>query len=423
MRILLSINIIIISLLIVSCTGKKGPRQEVVTLNFLCEPNRIREKQIELFEKTHPNIKVKMDVVPQGIFEKELTMIAGGVAPDVFFMMDKPIADFARRGIIEDLSSFIEKDKDFDIDAYFTPAIEAYSYQGKPYALPGNISPFIIYYNKNIFDREGVNYPDETWTWDGFLDAARKLTKRDEKERIIQFGAYIGDILDVFILQAGGRIFGEDGKRCIINSQEVLYALRFLNDLTNVHHVTLVRSEEHTMGGSQGMPLFMMRKSAMHISGRWHTLTFREAKDLDFRIAPLFREKKRSTIMNSMGWAMSSQSKHKEESWELMKFLSGREGTKFVVEEGDGLPPLISMLKEESFLYDPRYPNEDNEVYLKSMTYAFPSLLINPYIPVDLMSSILGAEIEKYIRGRVTAEDALSTIEKSMNQQLAKAIK
>ena len=50
-------------------------------------------------------------------------------------------------------------------------------FQGKLYGLPSDFSTIALVYNKDMFDKYGVPYPDDTWDWDKFLWAAKKFTK------------------------------------------------------------------------------------------------------------------------------------------------------------------------------------------------------------------------------------------------------
>jgi hypothetical protein len=74
------------------------------------------------------------------------------------------------------------------------------------------------------------------------------------------------------------------------------------------------------------------------------------------------------------------------------------------------------MVNSDTFLHDPRYPDEDNQVYLKSMSYACPSLAINPYIPTDRVYDIMTRERDAYMLDQQSAEKTLEKIEKELNR-------
>ena len=56
---------------------------------------------------------------------------------------------------------------------------EMYQWDGKTYAVPKDIDTIAMWYNKDMFDEAGIDYPDGSWTWDEFYDIAEKLTKED----------------------------------------------------------------------------------------------------------------------------------------------------------------------------------------------------------------------------------------------------
>ena len=103
-----------------------------------------------------------------------------------------------------DLTSLINEDKKFSLNGYFPATLKPLTYNGHLYGLPVNWSTMVMFYNKTLFDKAGVKYPDESWTWDDFRAAAQKLTIR-ENGRAVQYGAIAPDTF-LTIYSFGGRI-------------------------------------------------------------------------------------------------------------------------------------------------------------------------------------------------------------------------
>ncbi len=415
----------VIGLLVITCSiniygcGRK-PKEEgkkVTEIKFFTDTNPIRKEQIALFEKTYPEIDIKEDyLIPGAHMEKVLTSVAGGTVPDLLEVGVSNALVFGIRGILTDLQPFIEKDKGFDVNDIFPKVLSQYNYQGRQYALPGNCGTFVLFYNKRLFDEAKVEYPDANWTWSDFLDASRKLTKRDKSGRIIQYGSsmsFWGPVIEILIKEKGGRIFNEDGTKCIINSPEAREALVFLHELAYKYGVSPKGAE---LKETSFWQLFQMERAAMFISGRWLIIQFRQNKKLDFRITHLPKWDKRATLLASMGYAIPEQSNKKDAAWKFMKFLIGKEGQKFIISYGDAAPMLKSMFNWEGFLYDPKYPNEDNnKIYLEALDYAeLPD--ISPFVTEDQQWKIIDEELEKYNLDKQTIEEALNNIEKRMNE-------
>jgi multiple sugar transport system substrate-binding protein len=410
--------VVIIGINIYGCGEKPEEEGKKVTvIKFFTDTNPIRKEQIALFEKTHPEIDIKEDyLIPGAHMEKVLTSVAGGAVPDLLQVGVSNALAFGVRGILTDLQPFIEKDKDFDVNDIFQKVVKQYNYKGRQYALPGNCGTFVLFYNKRLFDDAKVEYPNENWTWNDFLDASKKLTKRDENGRLLQYGSSLsfwGPVIEILIKEKGGRIFNEDGTKCIINSPEAREALVFLHELAYKYGVGPKGAE---LKETSFWQLFQMERAAMFISGRWLIIQFRQNKKLDFRITHLPKWDKRVTILASMGYAIPEQSKNKDVAWKLMKFMVGKEGQEFIITYGDAPPMLKSMFNWEGFLYDPKYPNEDNnKIYLEALDYAeLPD--ISPFVTEDQQWRIIDEELEKYNLDKQTIEEALNNIETRINK-------
>ena len=63
------------------------------------------------------------------------------------------------------------------LDDYYPGSLDVSKYNGKLYGLPWIAQPVMLYYNPALFNAAGISPPDESWTWDTFKDAAKKLTK------------------------------------------------------------------------------------------------------------------------------------------------------------------------------------------------------------------------------------------------------
>lgn len=62
------------------------------------------------------------------------------------------------------ISDYIEKDEDINIDDFYSGILDSFIFDDQVYALPYDFGPYIMYYNKDLFDKYGVEYPDENTT-------------------------------------------------------------------------------------------------------------------------------------------------------------------------------------------------------------------------------------------------------------------
>ena len=73
-------------------------------------------------------------------------------------------------------------------DRYAESLLEGFSEGGTLYGLPSGTQTMVMYYNKDIFDEKGVEYPKEGWTWDEFLETAEKLTYEENGKTVYGYG-------------------------------------------------------------------------------------------------------------------------------------------------------------------------------------------------------------------------------------------
>ncbi len=111
--------------------------------------------------------------VPFSDYEKQLTLgIASGELPDLVILDGCSMASFIQLGLFGDIS-----DADINWDDYIEGPLESTMMDGKHYGIPFATNCTALYYNKDMFDAAGIDYPDENTTWDEFHEMAKALTK------------------------------------------------------------------------------------------------------------------------------------------------------------------------------------------------------------------------------------------------------
>ena len=111
--------------------------------------------------------------VPFSDYEKQLTLgIASGELPDLVILDGCSMASFIQLGLFGDIS-----DADINWDEYIEGPLESTMMDGKHYGIPFATNCTALYYNKDMFDAAGIDYPDENTTWDEFDEMAKALTK------------------------------------------------------------------------------------------------------------------------------------------------------------------------------------------------------------------------------------------------------
>lgn len=277
------------------------------------------------FEMENPDLKVEFMHIPQNYFQKIHLLFASNTAPDVIFINNLYLPLYANAGVLENLDDYDINQKDF-----YKKSLDALSWKGKLYAVPRDVSNLVIYYNKEIFKSANLSYPKENWTMDEFLHIAKILTKRPNVFGI----SFEEDSLFYlpYLMSEGGGILSDDLSREIIEDSSSQSGLKFYANLRKKYHVAPTKSESASATMAQ---MFLQGKLAMHLSGRWLVPKYREEAVFEWDIVPFPRGAAGSIVpLDASGWAISKNSKHKQDAFRLIKFLSSKTSIEKLAESG-----------------------------------------------------------------------------------------
>lgn len=317
------------------------------------------------FEKENPDIKVEFIHIPQNYFQKIHLLFASNLAPDVVFINNLYLPIYADAGVLEEFP--LEKsDRSMPYrSVFYDKALDALSYNKKLYAMPRDVSNLVIYYNKDFFKKYGIPYPNKYWTFADLLTLAQKLTKDTNGDgKNDAWGiSFEEDLLFYlpYLMSEGGGVLSDDLKQSIIDSPESKKGLEFYADLRNKYNVAPKKSESASATMAQ---LFLQKKLAMHLSGRWLVPKYKEDAKFKWDVINFPAGDKGSiTPMDASGWAITKQSKHKKEAKRLIEYLCSKQSIEKFTQSGL-IVPARKDVAEGNFLKD---PSIDNSVFTEAI--------------------------------------------------------
>ena len=368
------------------------------------------------FYKTHPNIRVEVESVPWlRMFDKLLISTAGGRTPDVSRISSTYFVPCAAKNLLEDLGPYIENDPEFDISDFYAPAVEGWGkYNGKLYAIPGDVDIYAMYYNKTMFDRYHIPYPDATWNWDTFLGVARKLSKDLNGDgKLDQWGCVPDQTWQTYVWQNGGDVLNKDNTRCILDSRAAYEGLQWMCDLRTKHHVAPSAADAADIGSQK---MFTNGQIGMYMSGSWAAgIVFpKEITTFEYDCAPMPKGKQRASFIGGACWGILRGSKHKEEAWELIKFMSSPSMQKHFAEKKQIIPSRRSVAESGAYLYL-NAPPKNKQAFIDAIAYGrpLPRVECSPE-----MNFIIGSEIAPATLGKATAEEVCKIAARRANDLL-----
>jgi multiple sugar transport system substrate-binding protein len=385
------------------------------TIVRYCQWSGIRHQPVvwaikEAFERQHPDIEIKLEFYTREYRQKLLTMVAAGVAPDVWYISAHDVPDLARFGLIEALDPYMERDG-FDVDEYFQVIVDSFRYRGGLYGLSMQFGAIALFYNQDLFRQHGVAPPDSTWSWQHLLEAARALTLDLDGDGVIdQYGVSINSSMESvvanFIFQNGGRIMDETRTRILIDSPEARQAVQFLVDLREKHKVAPGVGRPG-LSGMGALELFETGRIAMAFEGSWRMDFYNRSGQLNYDVAPLPMgpDGGRGMCANGLANALNANSDVKEAAWKWMHFYASEEAQRLLGEWKRGIPSMRRIAEEPGGVFlSPDLPPQSEAVFLQQMDEAHD---LWPSVAYAEWMDRLGQELDAVFQGSKTTAQAL----------------
>lgn len=323
----------------------------------------------------------------------------GGSLPDVFWMHSNSAQMYMENDMLLDLTKYIKKSDVVSMENYYQGISELYSYKGKQYAMPKDHDTIALLYNKAIFDKCGVAYPDETWTWDDYYAAGKAITEAGNGEF---YGAAMNTTNDQdgwfnIVYDFGGYVISEDKKTSGWNDENTKKAMEFVGKLcSDVFAPQPLVAENGTDG------LFRNGIAAMISQGSWMINSFYtddHAADYAWAVLPYYDrngngavdEGERCSIYNGLGWAASANAKNPDACWSLIEWFSSEEMQKKQAELGVTMAGYLGA----SDAFSGAFPGMDIDAFLKMESEG--TLVFRPYSKYTTRWS------DQYQKGLVTA--------------------
>ena len=156
-------------------TASAADKKEVVIWDYFetDAQKQMMKSLIDEFNASQDEYEASHVYVPFADYEKQLTLgIASGELPDLVILDGCGMASFIQLGLFGDIS-----DADINWDEYMEGPMESTMLDGKHYGIPFATNCTALFYNKDLFDAAGIDYPDENTTWDEFHEMAKARTK------------------------------------------------------------------------------------------------------------------------------------------------------------------------------------------------------------------------------------------------------
>jgi multiple sugar transport system substrate-binding protein len=294
-----------------------------------------------MFNEKNPNIVLKRINSGWGEHNQIVpTWAAAGELPDLIYVHGGRAFPWNKEGILISIQNYVDVDNEFDIKGVWEEALRLYQYNGKQYEIPYDHGPVILGYNKDLFDKAGIAYPNEDWTMDDFLNAARALTIPGKQWGYSGYygGTFgLGNELGIALVGPwGGKVFSDDEKKLLLDSEESITALKWWADLMHKEKVAPSPAESDAFPAG----IWISGVAAMFALATWGIPQMAEYGDFQYDVAPWPKGPAgRKTGSFGSGYGITKDSKNPDAAWKYMSDYLSKEGMEFMwASSGRGSP-------------------------------------------------------------------------------------
>ena len=285
------------------------------------------------FEKENPDIKV--NAIYAGNYNdariKALAALKSGKPAQLSVMFSIDIYELIEQDAIVAFDDVVKTDEERAWLKSFYPALmENGRTRGKTWGIPFQRSTIVMYYNKDAFRAAGLNPENPPATWDEFVKAGKKLTKR-KGHNVQQWGMMIPStgypywMFGALTMQNNQTLMNGDGNETYLDAPATVEALQFWKDLGEKHGVM----PSGTIEWGTLRQNFLEQKTAIMWHSTGNLTTVKNNAKFDFGVAMLPAKQRRGTPTGGGNFYIFKKSSDEEKAaaLKLVKFLTQPERT------------------------------------------------------------------------------------------------
>lgn len=296
--------------------------------------------------------------------EKLLAAYVAGEPPVLAQLEQSLVGAFFANDALVPLDSYMKADKDFDRKGFNKYITQGATYNKKLYGLPINVSTPVLYLNRDLFRKAGLDPDAYPTTWDEAYNIAKKISSLGPDI----YGLRIynsGWIIDSLFHQFGGTIFNKDNTKCLVNSKEIKAAMAFWKKMVDDGVAVYQGGKDGSTMDASGTVGMVMRSTG---SIAW----FKDNVTFDWGVAPFTLGKIKAVSLGGGNIYMLKKTSPEKQfaAWKFLKYLTNTEN-QIYWSTNTGYMVSRKSAKESSEIQsilkkDPRY-----KVTYDQLPYAF----------------------------------------------------
>ncbi len=290
----------------------------------------------DMVTQKYPTIKIKFETAPFNDFWTKLTtQAASGGTACIIGLQGQRAPQYGN--LLVPLDDYMSKAGIKAAD--YVPSItKGLQYKGKQVALPYDVGPFVIFYNKDAFKAAGLKEPAIGWTNDEFLADAKALTKAPKYGFWVQ--PDIGNLLP-FVLSDSGQTALNTGGTLDVNNAAWQKGAQFYTDLVSKDKVSAQVPSANSTSAAANQ--FLAGNAYMSLDGPWDLINARQQAKFQVGIAPVPAGASGSkTWSDGSGFGITQDCKDKDAAFQAISVIVGADAENYLGNLGRAYPALIS---------------------------------------------------------------------------------
>ena len=382
----------------------------------------IIDKAIAKFEHAHPGVTVHYysGIRKDDYSEWFSRKLLAGEEPDIFMVLGTDFNQFASMGVMKNLETFIEEDTDFEPEKYFTSAFVSGQYESVQYALPYETVPTLMFVNKTLLTQEGIDMPEENWTWEDFYEICKKVTRDTDGDGVPdQFGSYNYDWMDA-LCSNGGGVFNKKGTEAALTDSRVVEAVKYVRSINDLYGGEKLTQEDFNGGRVAFMPLTFAEYRT------YKTYPYKIRKYANFQwdcvTMPAGEQCGNISQVDSLLMGISANTKEEKLAWEFLKLLTYDEESQmniFYDSQGASVLKAVTESQQMEQVVQEDMEEGDTVINGKLLGRVIEEGHVEPqFKKYEQAMSLTDSEINKILEEDKDVDSNLKILQRTINEYL-----
>ncbi|WP_191017916.1 ABC transporter substrate-binding protein [Treponema zioleckii] len=370
---------------------------------------------IEAYNTTHPDVKIEPLDLGSSDYQTMLSiqLTGGDDSIDVVTVKDIPgYNTLQKAGQLVNLNDFI-KEKGIDTSLY-GGTTEQITVNGNLYALPFRSDFWVVFYNKDLFDKAGVPYPTNDMTFSEYDALARKMTSGSGAEKV--YGAHY------HTWRSAVQLFGVlDGKNTIVGGKydflKPYYEtiLKQQNDGIVQSYAQLKTTSTHYSGVFYNNSVAMLNMGSWFIGTLIQKVAAGEALSKNWGIVKYPHPDgvpAGTTLGTITSLGVSAASKKKEAALDFVRFVTGPEGAEVIAKTGT-FPAIKNEAVIKTISGMAGFPQDENSAQALGVTKTYLEMPLHE--KAAEIEVVLNQQHDNIMTENVSIDEGLKEMEKGVS--------